>query len=76
MTDRVQRMRKKYFHSRPCITAERLVLQTEGLGIRAGRGGRVGDKDSADLSRSTKRVSVPKDGYPFGISFVRVRVPY
>ena len=36
MTDRVQRMREKYFHSRPCITAERLVLQTEAYKRFAG----------------------------------------
>ena len=36
MTDRVQRMREKYFSSRPCITAERLVLQTEAYKRFAG----------------------------------------
>ncbi|MBQ9662556.1 MAG: pyruvate formate-lyase [Oscillospiraceae bacterium] len=36
MTDRVQRMREKYFNSRPCITAERLVLQTEAYKRFAG----------------------------------------
>ena len=36
MTDRIQRMREKYFSSRPCITAERLVLQTEAYQRFAG----------------------------------------
>lgn len=36
MTDRIQRMREKYFNSRPCITAERLVLQTEAYKRFAG----------------------------------------
>ena len=36
MTDRVRRMREKYFASRPCITAERLVLQTEAYKRFAG----------------------------------------
>lgn len=36
MTDRIQRMREKYFRSRPCITAERLVLQTEAYKRFAG----------------------------------------
>ena len=36
MTDRVQKLREKYFASRPCITAERLVLQTEAYKLFAG----------------------------------------
>ena len=36
MTDRVQALRNKYFSSRPCITAERLVLQTEAYQRFAG----------------------------------------
>ena len=36
MTDRVQALRNKYFSSRPCITAERLVLQTEAYQKFAG----------------------------------------
>ncbi len=36
MTDRVRRMREKYFNSRPCITAERLLLQTEAYRQFAG----------------------------------------
>ena len=36
MTDRIQRMREKYFNSRPCITAERLALQTEAYRRFAG----------------------------------------
>ena len=36
MTDRVQKLRDKYFASRPCITAERLVLQTEAYKLFAG----------------------------------------
>lgn len=36
MTDRIQALRDKYFASRPCITAERLVLQTEAYQRFAG----------------------------------------
>ncbi|HIU25679.1 MAG TPA: formate C-acetyltransferase/glycerol dehydratase family glycyl radical enzyme [Candidatus Copromorpha excrementigallinarum] len=36
LTDRLKRMREKYFNSRPCITAERLVLATEAYKKFAG----------------------------------------
>ncbi|MGN0711154.1 MAG: glycyl radical protein [Anaerovoracaceae bacterium] len=36
LTERVQRMREKYFNSRPCITAEHLVLETEAYKKFAG----------------------------------------
>lgn len=36
LSERLQRMRARYFSSRPCITAERLVLQTEAYQKFAG----------------------------------------
>ena len=36
LNERLQRMRNKLFDSRPCITAERLVLQTEAYQKFAG----------------------------------------
>ena len=37
LNERVQRMRNKLWDSRPCITAERLELQTEAYKKFAGR---------------------------------------